>query len=137
MLDNLGSPLGLAGLAAHLYWAEPANLLLTSLIQRSVFHTISCQDHSLSLGQKQKTLLIVLSNMFNPLKLHRSVTRTAPKTPRQMAHSSLPQTLHSCYRTTQQSGSNYVLSILQVSTSGQTRRSVARASPISGTWFFD
>ena len=71
MLDNLGSPLGLAGLAAHLYWAEPANLLLTSLIQRSVFHTI-CQDHSLSLEQKQKTLLIVLSNIFNPLKLHRS-----------------------------------------------------------------
>lgn len=71
VLDNLGSPLGLAGLAAHLYWAEPANLLLTSLIQRSVFHTI-CQDHSLSQEQKQKTLLIVLSNIFNPLKLHRS-----------------------------------------------------------------
>lgn len=72
LLDKDGTPLGLAGLAAHIYWSEPANLLLVSLIQRSIFHRI-CEDKSIDDKKKQKIILIVLSNIFHPLELHKSV----------------------------------------------------------------
>lgn len=74
LLTPDGKTIGLAGMAAHLWWAEPANLLLVSLIQRSVLHDI-CLDATLTDEQKKKQLLIVLSTIFDPREIHPSMMK--------------------------------------------------------------
>lgn len=74
LLTQSGKTIGLAGLAAHLWWAEPANLLLVSLVQRSVLHKI-CVDQTLTDEQKKKQLLVVLSTIFDPREIHSSMDR--------------------------------------------------------------
>jgi hypothetical protein len=74
LLGQSGKTIGLAGLAAHLWWSEPANLLLISLIQRSVLHQI-CKDDKMTAEQKKKKLLIVLSTVFNPIGIHPSMNQ--------------------------------------------------------------
>jgi hypothetical protein len=72
LLTQGGKTIGLAGLAAHLWWAEPANLLLVSLVQRSVLHDV-CLDKSLNDEQKKKQLLVILSTIFDPREIHSSM----------------------------------------------------------------
>jgi superfamily II RNA helicase len=72
LLTQDGKTIGLAGLAAHLWWAEPANLLLVSLVERSVLHNI-CYNKKLNKEQKKKQLLITLSTIFDPREIHSSM----------------------------------------------------------------
>lgn len=72
LLTQDGKTIGLAGHAAHLWWAEPANLLLVSLVERSVLHNI-CYNKKLNKEQKMKQLLITLSTIFDPREIHSSM----------------------------------------------------------------
>lgn len=78
LLSPSGKTIGLAGIAAHLWWSEPANLLLVSLIQRSILHNI-CLDKNLTVDQKKKQLLIALSTVFTPHEIHPSMMKHIKK----------------------------------------------------------
>jgi len=70
MIDAHGVPIGLAGLASHLFWTEPANFGLVKLIQAGVFHrVIATAQHA--------TLEIVrlMSHLFCQVGVHPSLIR--------------------------------------------------------------
>jgi hypothetical protein len=65
-----GVPVGLAGLATHLFWTEPSNFALTRLLQAGVFHrVIATAQHA--------TLEIVrlMSHLFCQFTVHPSLIR--------------------------------------------------------------
>ncbi len=68
-MDSAGHPSGLAGLATHLFWAEPANLVLGRLLAAGVFHEMVEQYSGAELS---KQLLMVVSHLFmHPLAVLR------------------------------------------------------------------
>ncbi|KAK9808714.1 hypothetical protein WJX72_002409 [[Myrmecia] bisecta] len=88
LLDTTGRPVGLAGLAMHLFWAEPANFAFVTLLRKGVFHRIcgaewpGQEQQSEGQGEEAKQgrswdavaheLLLVCSHVFERLPLHRS-----------------------------------------------------------------
>lgn len=61
LLDTGGSPINLFGLAAHLYYTEPSNFALVTLMRRGIIHEICNQK---STGNAKRDFLILLSHLF-------------------------------------------------------------------------
>ena len=69
----LGRPQGLAGLAAHLNWAEPANLVLARFLSSPIMHEL-IQGWPLRWEEKVDSVLLFLAHLFNrvPVPPHRA-----------------------------------------------------------------
>ena len=66
LIDSEGSPMNLFGIAAHLYYTEPSNFALVTLLRAGVIHKI-CSDES-TIRAKQN-LLILLCHLFGRREL--------------------------------------------------------------------
>ena len=61
LLNPVGKPVNLFGIAAHLYYTEPGNLALTALLQSGVIHDICSQPDSI---QAERDFLVLLCHLF-------------------------------------------------------------------------
>lgn len=61
LLDVDGNPINLFGLAAHLYYTEPSNFALVTLMRRGVIHDICNQK---KVEHAKRDLLILLCHLF-------------------------------------------------------------------------
>jgi hypothetical protein len=68
MVDAEGVPIGLAGLASHLFWTEPANFALVKLIQAGVFHRVIATAQHASLE-----IVRLISHLFCKVEVHPSL----------------------------------------------------------------
>jgi len=66
LVDGEGRPMNLFGIAAHLYYTEPSNLALVTLIRAGVIHEI-CSNKSII--QAKQNLIILLSHLFGRREL--------------------------------------------------------------------
>jgi hypothetical protein len=62
LLNQVGKPINLFGIAAHLYYTEPGNLALTALLQGGVIHDICSQPNS---NQAERDLVALLCHLFS------------------------------------------------------------------------
>lgn len=72
--------MGLAGIAEHLFWTEPSNLVMTSFVQAGAFHDI-CRgdDEGVAWSTTAEKLLALLSHIFQCIQLHDSILRQPDK----------------------------------------------------------
>ncbi|KAF8155693.1 hypothetical protein B0H34DRAFT_506081 [Crassisporium funariophilum] len=61
LLDEVGKPMNLFAIAAHLYYTEPSNLALVALMRSGVLHTI-CSQSDLEVAQKK--FMLMMCNLF-------------------------------------------------------------------------
>ena len=61
LLDAQGNPINLFGLAAHLYYTEPSNFALITLMRRGIIHDI-CNQHSTE--QAKREFLTLICHLF-------------------------------------------------------------------------
>ena len=61
LLDEHGRPFNLFGIASHLYYTEPSNLALVTLLRHGVFHRICAQP---SLIQAKRDIILLMSHLF-------------------------------------------------------------------------
>ncbi|KAI0750894.1 P-loop containing nucleoside triphosphate hydrolase protein [Daedaleopsis nitida] len=61
LLDAEGNPINLFGVAAHLYYTEPSNLALVTLLRQGVIHRLCNQS---SLITAKRDLMLLLSHLF-------------------------------------------------------------------------
>lgn len=61
LLDAEGNPVNLFGLAAHLYYTEPSNFALVTLMRRGVVHQVCNQD---SMEQAKRDFLLLMCHIF-------------------------------------------------------------------------
>ena len=66
LVDGEGRPMNLFGIAAHLYYTEPSNLALVTLLRAGVIHEI-CSNKSMI--QAKQNLIILLSHLFGRREL--------------------------------------------------------------------
>lgn len=86
MLNSKGQACEFAGMASHLFWAEPSNYAFVTLLRKGVFHDI-CQDvERLQLGGQSGVsvpdkvadqVLLVMSHLFERVRLVRSAKQDA------------------------------------------------------------
>ena len=86
MLNSSGQACEFAGMATHLFWAEPSNYAFVTLLRKGVFHNI-CQDvKRLQLvGQAGQSVpnkvaeqvLLIMSHLFERVRLVRSAKQDA------------------------------------------------------------
>ncbi len=76
------TPMGLSGLAAHLFWTEPSNLLLVRLVGSGALSKLllnaPAPTDSAAGGVtllQQEQLLLVLAHLFGRVPLHPSLER--------------------------------------------------------------
>ena len=67
LLNQVGKPINLFGIAAHLYDTEPGNLAITALLQGGVIHDICSQPDSV---QAERDLVALLCHIFGRRYLH-------------------------------------------------------------------
>ena len=60
---KFGSPNDLSLIVSHLFWSEPANLFIPSLLKSKVLHKI-CEDTKKTQTQILEELLLLLANLF-------------------------------------------------------------------------
>lgn len=65
LIDGEGRPMNLFGVAAHLYYTEPSNLALVTLIRAGVIHEIC----SKSMIQAKQNLIILFCHLFGRREL--------------------------------------------------------------------
>ncbi|KAG9309998.1 hypothetical protein JVU11DRAFT_10032 [Chiua virens] len=61
LLDEHGHPFNLFGIAAHLYYTEPSNFALVTLLRHGVLHRISAQP---SLIKAKHDFILLMSHLF-------------------------------------------------------------------------
>ena len=61
LLNQVGKPINLFGIAAHLYYTEPGNLAITALFQSGVIHDICSQPDSI---RAERDLVVLLCHLF-------------------------------------------------------------------------
>src|SRR6266702_654915 len=61
LLNQVGKPINLFGIAAHLYYTEPGNLAITALLQSGIIHDICFQPDSI---QAERDLVALLCHIF-------------------------------------------------------------------------
>ncbi len=61
LLDFMGKPINLFGIASDLYYTEPGNLAMTALLQSGVIHDICSQPDSI---QAERDLVVLLCHLF-------------------------------------------------------------------------
>jgi hypothetical protein len=61
LLNQVGKPINLFGIAAHLYYTEPGNLAITALLQSGVIHDICSQPDTI---QAERDLVALLCHLF-------------------------------------------------------------------------
>jgi len=66
LVDGEGRPMNLFGVAAHLYYTEPSNLALVTLLRAGVIHGI-CSDKSMI--QAKQNLIILFCHLFGRREL--------------------------------------------------------------------
>lgn len=66
LVDGEGRPMNLFGVAAHLYYTEPSNLALVTLLRSGVIHEI-CSNESMI--QAKQNLLILFCHLFGRREL--------------------------------------------------------------------
>lgn len=86
LLDELGRPLNLFGIAGRLYYTEPSNLALVVLLQSGVIHRICNQA---SMIEAKRELMLVMCHMFGRRYLPRTMARR-PKSASLVALPPLP-----------------------------------------------
>ena len=76
-LNTQGQPEQLAGMAMHLFWAEPANFAFVTLLRKGVFHHICAKMKHQAAGPLPDSvaheLLLILSHIFGRVRLAPSV----------------------------------------------------------------
>ena len=86
MLNSKGQACEFAGMASHLFWAEPSNYAFVTLLRKGVFHEICCDVERLQLvGQSGVSVpdkvagqvLLVMSHLFERVRLVRSARQDA------------------------------------------------------------
>ncbi|RDB27044.1 hypothetical protein Hypma_005062 [Hypsizygus marmoreus] len=68
LLDREGKPMNLFAIAAHLYYTEPSNFALITLLQNGVLHSICRQS---SLVYAQKDFMMLMAHLFGRRYLSR------------------------------------------------------------------
>ncbi|EGO30017.1 hypothetical protein SERLADRAFT_413254 [Serpula lacrymans var. lacrymans S7.9] len=71
LLDDSGKPLNLFGIAAHLYYTEPSNLALVSLLRNGVLHKICAQS---SMINAKKDFILLMCHLFGRRYLPKTYT---------------------------------------------------------------
>lgn len=66
LIDDEGRPMNLFGIAAHLYYTEPSNLALITLLRAGVIHEI-CSNESMI--QAKQDLLVLFCHLFGRRQL--------------------------------------------------------------------
>ena len=61
LLNQVGKPINLFGIAAHLYYTEPGNLAITALLQSGVIHDICSNPDNI---QAERDLVTLLCHLF-------------------------------------------------------------------------
>lgn len=61
LLNQVGEPINLFGMASHLYYTEPGNLAIIALLQSGVIHDICSQPNSV---QAERDLVVLLCHLF-------------------------------------------------------------------------
>ena len=61
LLNQVGKPINLFGIAAHLYYTEPGNLAITALLQSGVIHDICLNPDNI---QAERDLVALLCHLF-------------------------------------------------------------------------
>lgn len=61
LLDEHGRPFNLFGIASHLYYTEPSNFALVTLLRHGVFHRICAQP---SVLQAKRDYILLMSHLF-------------------------------------------------------------------------
>jgi len=61
LLDEHGRPFNLFGIASHLYYTEPSNFALVTLLRHGVLHRI-CNQHSVI--QAKRDFILLMSHLF-------------------------------------------------------------------------
>ncbi|GAQ77980.1 hypothetical protein KFL_000060450 [Klebsormidium nitens] len=74
LLSTVGRPLGLAGLAVHLFWSEPANMAFVYLLRNGLFHQV-CDDRGWYTVSRE--LLLICAHMFMRKRLHPLMAKRA------------------------------------------------------------
>ena len=74
LLNQVGKPINLFGIAAHLYYTEPGNLAIITLLQSGVIHDICSQPDSV---QAERDLMILLCHLFGRRYLHQVYASTS------------------------------------------------------------
>lgn len=82
MLNSTGQAYGFAGLATHMFWSEPSNYAFVTLLRKRVFHTIcesapGFQQNTQAYGDVVKQILLVMSHLFERVRLVRSAAQDA------------------------------------------------------------
>lgn len=73
MVSPLGKPIGLAGIACHLNWAEPANIVFAKFLTTDIIQKM-CTDRSTTIEEKAEKLLLLTAHLFSrvPVPAHRA-----------------------------------------------------------------
>eukprot|EP00775_Hariotina_reticulata_P012834 gene12834-12962_t len=69
LIDSSGQPVGLADLACHLYWTDPANFVLARLLSSGVIHRLVAQLQG-SNRALQEALALIFAGLFERKPLH-------------------------------------------------------------------
>lgn len=69
LLDEHGRPLNLFGIASHLYYTEPSNFALVTLLRHGVFHRICAQSSNI---QAKRDFILLMTHLFGRRYLPRS-----------------------------------------------------------------
>lgn len=64
MISPLGKPIGLAGIACHLNWAEPANIVFAKFLTTDIVKNM-CMDKKTTLEEKAESLLVLTAHLFS------------------------------------------------------------------------
>lgn len=73
IISPLGKPIGLAGIACHLNWAEPANIVFSRLLTTNIIRNM-CTSKFTTLEEKAEKLLLLTAHLFSrvPVPAHRA-----------------------------------------------------------------
>lgn len=72
LIDAAGRPVGLAGLACHLFWTDPASLVLVRLLSSGAVHKVVQGVKAAGQGQQalHEALLLLVCGLFERMPLH-------------------------------------------------------------------
>lgn len=73
LIDATGQPINLFAIAAHLYYTEPGNLALVTLIRSGVIHDLC--EKAASMDEAQVGFVIIMANLFGRRYLSKGFTK--------------------------------------------------------------
>lgn len=105
MLNSTGQACEFAGMASHLFWAEPSNYAFVTLLRKGIFHGI-CQDMGRLVEQPgasvpdkvARQILLIMSHLFERVLLVRSAKQdeAVRQSPSRYVSEHNMQQVHAC-----------------------------------------